>query len=444
MTEMKKGKILSQGKTKAIFAVEGDPNFVILQNQDEITKNDDKTLTETMASKAQYATATTCRVFQLLKDAGLPVAFERQISSTEFLAPKCAMIPLEVIIRRYAVGSYLQRFPNLKGTKGTTPTRFHKLVFELFLKTTDGQIKNQSGEAIGQTPNDILAGPGQIKPVDDPFIVNPFQRSWALKHPKIPNWNDDSDLKLNVENDLILPKQITIEEIETITRKVFLVLESAWAQLGCRLIDFKIEFGLDTYGRLLVADVIDNDSWRLRTAGWEELSKQLFRDNYSMETISEKYALVAQLVERFVLPKQAIVFWRGALGDDLPKYENIPGVDFVDIVKSGHKSPQFCLEKLEKVLSDYPQGGVIMPVVGMSNGLGPVLSARTSWPVIAVPASVGQSPHDVWSSLSMPSNVPMLTVLSPKNALLAALNCLAAKNPAVYMLRQYLVETLDA
>jgi phosphoribosylaminoimidazole carboxylase/phosphoribosylaminoimidazole-succinocarboxamide synthase len=127
----------------------------------------------------------------------------------------------------------------------------------------------------------------------------------------------------------------------------------------------------------------------------------------------------------------------------LARVFNIPSVNIVDVVLSGHKSPQLCLEMLEDILASYPQGGVIIPIVGLSNGLGPILSARTSWPVIAVPASVAKSSYDVWSSLSMPSNVPMMTVLSSKNAFLAAYNLLAAKNPVVYMLRQYDLELLD-
>ncbi len=370
MTETKKGEIISQGKTKTIFATSDDPTLVIVQNRDEITKNDDATLTEEMASKAEYATTTTCQVFQLLKEAGLPVAFEKQISSTEFLAPRCIMIPLEVIIRRYAVGSYLKRLPHLRKPEGEPPSRFHKLVFELFLKTTDGQVKDKSGEIIGEVPNDILISDGSDKPVDDPFIANPFDEIWKLKHPKIPAWNNDSDLDLEVPGDQILPDGISVGQIEKITRQVFLALESAWSQLSCRLIDFKIEFGLDTDGNLLVADVIDNDSWRLRTADWEELSKQLFRDNYAMERISEKYALVAELVKSFTLPEQVIVFWRGSDKDTLPECESIPGVEVLDVVKSGHKSTQICLEKLEEILATFPQGGVIIPVVGLSNWFG--------------------------------------------------------------------------
>jgi phosphoribosylaminoimidazole carboxylase/phosphoribosylaminoimidazole-succinocarboxamide synthase len=115
----------------------------------------------------------------------------------------------------------------------------------------------------------------------------------------------------------------------------------------------------------------------------------------------------------------------------------------VDIVLSGHKSPQQCLLKLEEVLTEFPEGGVILACVGMSNGLGPILSARTSWPVIGIPMTSEKFPEDVWSSLRMPSQVPMGTILSTKNAVLMALNVLAQKNPAAYAVRQLAIEELD-
>jgi phosphoribosylaminoimidazole carboxylase/phosphoribosylaminoimidazole-succinocarboxamide synthase len=53
-------------------------------------------------------------------------------------------------------------------------------------------------------------------------------------------------------------------------------------------------------------------------------------------------------------------------------------------------------------------------------------------PVITVPASAKDFPEDVWSSLRAPSNVPVMTVLEPSNAILAALQILAENNPLIY------------
>ena len=70
--------------------------------------------------------------------------------------------------------------------------------------------------------------------------------------------------------------------------------------------------------------------------------------------------------------------------------------------------------------------------IGRSNGAGPMLSAMSTVPVITVPASVKEFPEDVWSSLRAPSNVPVMTVLEPSNAVLAALQILSARNPRLY------------
>ncbi|MFA6386021.1 MAG: phosphoribosylaminoimidazolesuccinocarboxamide synthase [Candidatus Paceibacterota bacterium] len=285
---MEKGKELYRGKTKGAFAVD-DPTALVLQNYDALTKFDTPELTAQMANKAIYATKTTCNVFNLLKAAGLPVAFREQLSETEFLVDKCQMIPLEVIARRYAVGSYLNRVPELKAEDGQPPHCFGRLVFELFLKTTGKIIKSFDGREIGKVP------------VEDPLIdLSLGADYWKLRHPKLPYSEFASDLGITVyPTDIVPGGEDILPQIEEITRKVFLILEGAWAQLECRLIDFKIEFGITTDGRLVVADVIDNDSWRLRTNNWEELSKQLFRDNVSMEEISSKYQLVAELSEHF-------------------------------------------------------------------------------------------------------------------------------------------------
>lgn len=440
-------KEVCRGKTKTIFETD-HPSLVIIRNRDEITKNDDPDLTEIMPGKGKHATATTTATFGVLGAAGIPVAFINRLNDTDFLAPKCEMIKLEVVVRRIGDGSYLKRNPHLKQPEGSPPLHFHRLEFELFLKTSGGKILDKSNNLIGELPDDWTEIEKKKK-IDDPFILNPYAEKWSLYHSKLLQWDERSYLRfglgfdIDLDTKVILPEGITVGKIKEIARKTFLVLEGFWAQLGMRLIDLKIELGIDQYGVLSVADVIDNDSWRLRTWDWQEVSKQLFRDNVAMEEIADKYAMVANLVNRFAVPRQAIVLWRGSDSDELPEIPELAGIEKVEIVKSGHKSPGACLSYLENVLATYPEGGVILAPVGMSNGLGPMLAARTSWPVITVPLTAKERPHDVWSSLEMPSNVPLLTILSPKNAVLAALNILAQKNPVAYMHRQYAIEVLD-
>lgn len=440
-----RGTQLAAGKTKRIYEVVGMPNSVELENTINITALDNPDLTKQIASKGTSATQTTCNVFELLRDAGIPVAYHRQVSPTSFLAPKCTMIPLEVIARRYAVGSYLKRHPDLERS-GTTPYRFEQLLVEFFLKTTSGGL-TINGKSLVEGL-DAKAGE------EDPFISNPDNIVWSLYHSKKPSWAAEASLQRSVSSTLVFPSiepqriPALMQEIRRLTAMTFLVLEKAWALLGCRLIDFKIEFGFDHAGKLLVADVIDNDSWRLRTNAWEELSKQLFRDGVDLAKVEVAYSIVAALTDTFHVPNQALVLWTGSDKDDVPDVPTTTalspyGVKLERVCKSAHKSTLAALQQLTDLQSTYPNGGVIVAAVGRSNGLGPVLATHTDWPIVALCLSQKEFPDDVWSSLRMPSNVPLATVWPAANAFQFALRILGQSNPAVYAQQRYALEQLD-
>ena len=140
MSELSRGKLLIEGKTKKIWSVAENPALIIIENKKDITAFDNPEFTRQFEQKARYATTTTCRVFELLQEAGIPVAYLKQVSDTEFLAPACEMIPLEVVARRYAVGSFLKRHPEFTRTENEAPFRFDDLKVEFFLKTTKGKL----------------------------------------------------------------------------------------------------------------------------------------------------------------------------------------------------------------------------------------------------------------------------------------------------------------
>jgi phosphoribosylaminoimidazole carboxylase / phosphoribosylaminoimidazole-succinocarboxamide synthase len=96
-----------------------------------------------------------------------------------------------------------------------------------------------------------------------------------------------------------------------------------------------------------------------------------------------------------------------------------------------HKEPVKGVAVFHRMIQDVPDS-VVIANVGRSNGAAPVLSAMSTVPVITVPASAKEFPEDVWSSLRAPSAVPVMTVLEPANAVLAALQILSARNPRIY------------
>jgi len=63
----------------------------------------------------------------------------------------------------------------------------------------------------------------------------------------------------------------------------------------------KIEFGRYTKYKykILLADVIDNDSWRIRTKDGQQLDKQLYRDGANLEEVKNKYEIVSELTDNF-------------------------------------------------------------------------------------------------------------------------------------------------
>jgi phosphoribosylaminoimidazole carboxylase/phosphoribosylaminoimidazole-succinocarboxamide synthase len=427
MPQFVRGQKVIEGKTKSGYEVVDHPELLWMESKDDITAFNDPNFTQQMAGKAVFSTTTTCRVFELLEACGIPTIFVAQVSPTEFVVKKTDMICLEAIARRLAIGSYVKRLPWLEQKP---PLRFHHLVTEFFLKTTKGGLVID-GETLVE---------GLTTELDDPLILVPQASTWQLFHPKLPRFQEGADLRISIDSTKVL-KGKTVDEMDDLLRKVFLALEGLFQTFGYRLADIKIEFGITEDGTLVVSDVIDADSWRLLSWDWQSFSKQAFRDGESMSEIERKYGVIARISEFFRIPRQTLVVWKGSEKDSLEIPSGLP-LEIFEIIRSGHKGTQAALMQLEEIQRDFPDGGVIIAFVGRSNGLGPTISAHTTWPVISCPADP-KSDRDVWSSLNMPSEMAMTTCLYDKNAVLAALGILAQKNPALYMLRQYHIENLD-
>jgi len=279
------GQVLAEGKTKKIM--QGDrPDEALIISKDDITAGDG-TKHDVIVGKARLANRTTCNVFRLLQECGLPVAFIEQLDEISFVAPLCQMLPYEVVVRREAHGSYLKRLPNL--AKGHP---FTKLETELFLKTNDRRWKEHR------------------LPCDDPLMN--LENQTAMIELFLPNEPIDKQSPFLVlsENEVFTQDREwqLLVQMKIIARQTFLALEKAWQMQGRTLVDFKVEFGIDADGRLLLADVIDNDSWRVVESG-HYLDKQVYRDGGDLNEVTAKYRQVADITDRFDCPEQCIISW---------------------------------------------------------------------------------------------------------------------------------------
>ena len=405
------GALIAEGKTKKIHEIENNSDLVTVLAKDDITAGDGAKH-DIIPDKGRLATLTASNVFRLLKACGLPVAFADQDSAISFVAPRCKMLPYEVVVRREAHGSYLKRNPHL--AKGQL---FPRLLVEFYLKTKDKNWKGKplvADDPFMQFSDDAseikLFNPAKPLPGQEPFLVLPAAEVFERE--------DEAKFFLDMRQ---------------IARQAFLALERAWQLEGGRLVDLKVEFGFDSKGDLLLADVIDNDSWRVIESGGY-IDKQVYRDGGALDDVAAKYRHVAEVTGRFYIPRQRIILWRGSEKDKTEAFGEAlgPFADMMSVVTcSVHKEPVKAAGIFNRMIQDVPDT-VVIAYIGRSNGAGPTLSAMSTVPVITVPAGVKDFPEDLWSSVRAPSAVPVMTVLEPSNAVLAAMQILSARNPRLY------------
>ncbi len=108
------------------------------------------------------------------------------------------------------------------------------------------------------------------------------------------------------------------------------------------------------------------------------------------------------------------------------------GVTSEIIVASAHKVPEKVVEVIEK-LNKRTEPTVVITCVGMSNGLAGVTAGSCVHPVVNCPPYKDLTEYliDIHSNLRMPSDVPVMTVLHPKNAALSALRILGESDPTL-------------
>jgi phosphoribosylaminoimidazole-succinocarboxamide synthase len=258
-----------RGKTKIVRASESNPSLGEFEALDQVTW--DNIHREPMPGKGIWSTSTAVNMFQLLKEAGIPVAYTKQVNERTFRGPLCTMIPLEVIVRGAVDenSSYLKRHPGRKADE-----RFGTPIVEFFLKTDTAEF-------------------GGIELPDvDPYIGRYADSGIVVYHPKKPL--DDGVFLSATDLGWDVAGMWPFLALEHIARDAFCIVRNAWARIGFDLRDWKVEFGFDASGQILLADVIDNDSWRILGPDGKEYSKQNIRNGKNLEDAAKDYEYIAR------------------------------------------------------------------------------------------------------------------------------------------------------
>ena len=216
---MEKKELLYEGKAKKVYRTD-DPDLYIVDYKDDATAFDGLKK-GSISGKGVVNNRMSNYIMKQLEKEGVPTHLVEELSDRETAVKKVSIVPLEVIVRNVAAGSFSKRMGVEEGKDLLCP------ILEFSYKCDE---------------------------LNDPFI------------------NDDYALALG------LATQEEIDTIKNYTRKVNEVLKKFFLSIGIRLIDFKIEFGRLSDGTIILADEISPDTcrlWDVKTN--EKLDKDRFR-----------------------------------------------------------------------------------------------------------------------------------------------------------------------
>ena len=234
---MQKLEQIYEGKAKKVYITD-DPELYIVDYKDDATAFNGLKK-GTIAGKGIINNKMSNRLMQMIEQKGVPTHFVRELSERETLVKKVSIVPLEVIVRNIAAGSFSKRYGVEEGMV------FEEPVIEFSYK------------------NDALG---------DPLL------------------NTDHALALKVAT------RAEIDTIKSYALKVNSILKAFWAECGITLVDFKLEFGKTADGSIILADEISPDTCRLwDSATGEKLDKDRFRRD--LGGVEEAYA---EIMKRLV------------------------------------------------------------------------------------------------------------------------------------------------
>lgn len=216
---IEKREQLYEGKAKKVYATD-DPNLCIVSYKDDATAFNGKKK-GTISGKGAINNRVTNYMMQMLEKEGIPTHYVEEINDRETIVKKVKIVPLEVIVRNIAAGSFSKRFGVPEGTGLLCPT------LEYCYKSDE---------------------------LDDP-MVNDY-------HVLACGWASKEDL----------------DTISGYAFKINRIMKDFFLKLNIELVDFKLEFGKLDDGTIVLADEISPDTCRFWDAAThEKLDKDRFR-----------------------------------------------------------------------------------------------------------------------------------------------------------------------
>ena len=231
---MEKRELLYEGKAKKLYLTD-DANLVISEFKDDLTAfNGEKKSSE--AGKGALNNKISTELFKLLESKGIPTHFVKMLDDNHMLHKKVNVILIEVIVRNIATGSLSRN-----------------------LGIEDGKIL--------------------------PFTLVEFDfKNDALGDPKL---NDQHALILG-----LVDYQDELDKLRRMARQINDILKPYFADKGLKLVDFKLEFGKDASGNIILIDEISPDNcrfWDMETG--EKMDKDRFRQGLGGLTVAYEQVL---------------------------------------------------------------------------------------------------------------------------------------------------------
>ncbi|MFA0889040.1 MAG: phosphoribosylaminoimidazolesuccinocarboxamide synthase [Synergistales bacterium] len=215
---METGKMLYEGKAKRMFET-ANPEVLLIEYKNSLTAFNAQKKAE-MEGKGRYNTLISAWLFGYLAEKGIPSHFMELVDDNHQLVKKVRILPIEVVVRNITTGTLCKRLGVAEGIKLPRP------LIEFYLK------------------DDSLG---------DPLITE--------DHALLFDWATQDEI------DAMKEKSLAVNE----------VLRDLFIGKGIVLVDFKLEFGRDSNGKVLLADEISPDTCRF----WDsETGKRLDKDRF--------------------------------------------------------------------------------------------------------------------------------------------------------------------